>query len=548
MIRQNGDMALAALSWCTLAAVPFAIRPRVLCATLLLACCAAALLPGLARANRSQESIFQDDNYLVYSGTATVDRTLGVLASLGVQRVRVTIKWSTVAPNPTSRRRPAGFDATNPADYPAGTLARYDQVLKLAEKHGIGVEFNVTAPGPLWAMRHDSPTARAADHFAPNIADYSKFVQALGTRYSGTYDSIPRVSVWSIWNEPNQPGWLAPQSRSYRGKQVPNSPRLYRQYVQAAFTGLKKSGHLSGRDKILIGELAPEGYTTPGFYTAITPMPFLRALYCVDAGYRPLRGSIAAALGCPTRGSRGAFVKANPGLFAATGFGHHPYYFFQPPGKSSSDQNFAPIANLGRLERGLDMAFRAYGVHRQIPLYLTEYGYKTKPPNPYTPFSPAQQAEFLNQADYIAWRDPRVRSVAQFLLYDSRPDTRYRRSSPSYWDTFQTGLKFAGGRPKPAYGAYRMPIWIPSPKVHRGATMFVWGQLRAAAHSTLQRAEIQWHRPGGTYHTIAVASTRNRESYLTVQVRPPATGEIRIAWRSPSSGVLVSRSVPVQVG
>ncbi|MGI8428689.1 MAG: hypothetical protein ACR2OB_05160 [Solirubrobacteraceae bacterium] len=525
-----------------------AIRPRVLCAILLAACCAAALLPGLARASRTQQSIFQDDAYLIYSGTATVDHTLGVLRSIGVQRVRVTVKWSTIAPDFASRQRPAGFDATNPADYPAGNWTRYDQVLKLAEAHGIGVDFNVTAPGPLWAMRRDSPTVRAADHWAPNAAEYSQFVQAVGTRYSGSYGSIPRVSVWSIWNEPNQPGWLAPQWRSYGRKQVPNSPRLYREYVQAAFTGLKQSGHLSGRDTVMIGELAPEGYTTPGFYTAMTPMPFIRALYCLDNRSRPLQGGGARALGCPPHGSRRAFVKANPGLFTATGFAHHPYYFFQPPGKSSPDQNFAPLANLGRLERGLNAAFSAYGVHRQIPLYLTEYGYKTKPPNPYTPFSPTQQAEFINQADYMAWRDPRVRSVSQFLLYDSAPDSRFPRSDPRYWDTFQTGLQFAGGKHKPAYAAYRMPIWIPSPRIHRGAAMFVWGQLRAAAHNTLQRAQVQWRRPGGAYRTIARVSTRNRESYLTINVRPPGTGEIRIAWRSPRVGVLVSRSVSVRVG
>ena len=42
-----------------------------------------------------------------------------------------------------------------------------------------------------------------------------------GRRYSGSYAlpaaagvpavRLPRVNYWSIWNEPNQPGWLAPQ-------------------------------------------------------------------------------------------------------------------------------------------------------------------------------------------------------------------------------------------------------------------------------------------------------------------------------------------------
>ena len=61
-------------------------------------------------------------------------------------------------------------------------------------------------------------------------------MQAAGLRYSGRYAGLPRVSSWSIWNEPNQPGWLAPQWRRVGDTWVPNSPRLYRQLVSAART------------------------------------------------------------------------------------------------------------------------------------------------------------------------------------------------------------------------------------------------------------------------------------------------------------------------
>ena len=52
----------------------------------------------------------------------------------------------------------------------------------------------------------------------------------------------------------------------------------------------------------------------------------------------------------------------------------------------------------------------------------------------------------MNQSDWIAWRDPRVRAVAQYKLVDD--------ASPS---SFQSGLRFADGRAKPAYAAYRLP-------------------------------------------------------------------------------------------
>ncbi len=506
----------------------------------------AATAPGLAAASSTQLSVFQDDAYLVFHPPAAVNRTLSRLQSLGVQQVRVTLKWSTVAPSPASRRRPAHFHALDPAAYPAGAWAPYDHVVELAARHHIGIEFNVTPPGPLWAMRHDSPTARAADHWAPSVSEFYQFVYAAGLRYGGGYGAIPRVRVWSIWNEPNQPGWLAPQWRTVGGKPVRNSPRLYRAYAAVAYAALYFSGHVTAGDTILIGELAPEGYSTPGFYTAMTPMPFMRALYCVDSAYRPLRGSAAAALGCPRGGSRAAFVAANPELFLSTGFAHHPYYFLHPPWVGASDSNFAPLANLGRLERGLDHAFNTYGVRRQMPIYLTEYGYQTDPPDPYVTISLRQQASYLNAADYIAWRDRRVRSVAQFLLYDSGPDLRYPPGDFSYWDTFQTGLLFAGGRPKPAYNTYQMPIWIPSTSVRRGARMQIWGQLRPATHIGVQLASIQWRGATGHYSSFAHVLT-NRTGYVNAHLRPPGSGEIRIAWRPAHSALLVSRSVSISV-
>jgi hypothetical protein len=378
------------------------------------------------------------------------------------------------------------------------------------------------------------------------VLDFYNFVYAAGLRYSGAYGTIPRVHVWSIWNEPNQPGWLAPQWRTFGGRQVPNSPRLYRLYANAAFTALYFSRHVTGSDTILIGELAPEGYDTPGFYTAMTPMPFLRALYCLDRGYRPLRGRAATALGCPAGGSRAAFVQANPALFLAGGFAHHPYYFLHAPWVSSADANFAPLANLGRLERGLDRAFGAYAVARRLPIYLTEYGYQSDPPDPYVIVTAQQQASYLNAADYLAWKDRRVRSVAQFLLYDAGPDLRYSPGDFKYWGTFQTGLRFAGGAPKPAFASYQMPIWIPATRVRRGQTVLVWGQLRPATHLGPQLASIQWRGTRGAYATIARVRT-NREGYLTVRIKPRGNGRIRIAWRPGGRSLLLSRSMAISI-
>lgn len=501
-----------------------------------------------AREHGPVESIFQDDQLLLYSPPATVAGTLATLQSLGVDRVRVTVLWQGIAP----AVKPKGFDASDPGSYPATAWAPLDRVVALARAHGIAIDFNVTAPGPLWAMKRGAPSAKYATHYEPSAADFGRFVTAVGKRYSGSYtpagmhSPVPRVSYWTIWNEPNQPGWLAPQWRTVGGKQVTVSPRLYRADVRAAFSALGATGHATSSDTILVGELAPEGTEATKAESPIPPLPFLRALYCVDSSYRPLQGAAAAALQCPAGGDAGAFVKANPGLFDATGFAHHPYSFFLAPGVGFSDPNFVPISQLSRLEHALDSIFAAYGVHRQLPIYITEYGYETNPPDPFRGVPLQKQAQYIDQAQYMAWKDPRVRSMAQFLLVDSAPNPTFPRGSIGYWSTFQTGLKLQGGKRKPSYDAYRLPIYIPQPAFARGASVLVWGMLRPAPNGTLQEARVQWTgRGGGAPQTLTTVSTTDPSGFFTTSVSPPGSGSIRFAWTGPRGAVIRSRPVPV---
>jgi hypothetical protein len=280
----------------------------------------------------------------------------------------------------------------------------------------------------------------------------------------------------------------------------------------------------------------------------IPPIPFVRALYCVDSSERPLTAAAAASVGCPQNEDRGAFVAANPGLFRATGFAHHPYSFFLGPAVSMPDRNFVPLSDLPRLERVLDGAFRAYGVARKLGLYLTEYGYETNPPNPFRGVSPATQSRYLNEAQYIAWRDPRVRALSQFLMYDSPPDTRFKPGSLGYWSTFQTGLLYENGVVKPSYAAYRLPVFVPGQAVPAGQPVLVWSMLRPAPPDSVQRARVQWRASaGGPFRTVATASIQNPTGALAVKVGVPGSGVLRIAWRSPRGAMYYSRGVGVRV-
>jgi hypothetical protein len=533
------------------------LRVRVAALVVVPVAVAAAIVLALGSGSSSHsrgrlESMFQDDQYLLYAPTPTVARTLDTLKRLGVDRVRVQVLWLALAPAPISLHKPPGFNATRPRDYAAASWVPYDRLVRLARARGLGVNFDLTAAGPLWAMRQPAPDVRYAFVYAPSPRAFKQFVIALGRRYSGTYvppgssdGALPRVDYWSVWNEPNQPGWLAPQWRNLAGQRVMNSPRLYRLYADAAWGALRSTGH--DHDTFLIGELAPEGaHYEKSLERPIPPMPFLRALYCVDDNYRPLQGSAAVALHCPTGGGSQAFTRAHPALFQATGFAQHPYSFFRAPDAPPLNPDYALIGTLPRLENALDRIFAVYGVARKPPLYLTEYGYESNPPNPIRGQPLQVQAAWLSQAEYMAWKDPRVRVLSQFLLVDSAPNTAAPKGSNAYWSTFQTGLEFLGGAHKPAFRAYRLPLFVPQAVFARGSSVSVWGMLRPAANGTRQRALLQW-RPsaGGRYRTLATVTTSDPSGAFTVSVTPPGTGVLRLAWTSPD-GTAFYNTVPVR--
>jgi hypothetical protein len=279
------------------------------------------------------------------------------------------------------------------------------------------------------------------------------------------------------------------------------------------------------------------------------PMPFIRALYCVGGDLRPLRGAAATARGCPAGGEPEGLPAAHPGLFQATGFAHHPYSFSLAPWIRSRDPDYATIADLGRLEHTLDAIFADYGQRRRIPLYFTEYGYQSRPPDPYVPFSQAQQAEFINYAEYVSWRDPRVRAFTQFLLYDDQPKAGTPVGSRSYWSTFQTGLIDLSGHRKPAYAAYQMPLYLPVARVRRGQRVTVWGMLRPASPGSGQTVLLEFRRSGqASWRPLADVPAGGQRHYYTARVSVPGSGVIRASWVDPATGqALTSRSAAVSV-
>ena len=528
-------------------------RASLLGLLLALAC---AAWPAGAGAAMSQESTFQDDNMLLYSEPADVARTLDTLAGIGVDRIRATVLWKVVAPLPEQDERPE-FDAADPAAYPPGTWQRYDTLLALALERGMRVNFNVSAPAPDWAT--GTPERGDIDEtYEPNAHEFDLFVRAVGTRYSGTYTpsadapALPRVDYWSIYNEPNHPGWLTPQWQADPRRPrdfVETSPRIYRDLVDAAYDALVATGH--ERDTILVGETAPKGLNKLGITRGIKPGRFIKQLYCLDDNLQFLAGQAAQDRGCPTGDQARRFVEQHPGLFRFTGWAHHPYELTFAPSRRPVDRDFFTIANLDDLSGLLRRILDRYGQPRRpggVPLFLTEFGYQTNPPDPLG-VSPAKQASYLNQSEFIAWRNPRVKTLAQFLLVDDQPLPGYSHQNPNAWGaTFQSGLVTIDNKHKPAYSTYQLPIHLPRSSVRRGSRLRVWGFARAAPNGAGPRVDVllRYRRSKRPFRKIRTV-TGAPMGYVSTRIRVRRSGYVKLQWTGPDGRVVISRAAAFRI-
>src|SRR5205085_12367890 len=85
-------------------------------------------LAAAAAASRNQESIFEDEHQLLELGSFAADRSLDDMHALGADTVRSLVLWNRLAPR--GNRRPKGFNASNPAAYPAALWDPYDDLVR----------------------------------------------------------------------------------------------------------------------------------------------------------------------------------------------------------------------------------------------------------------------------------------------------------------------------------------------------------------------------------------------------------------------------------
>jgi aryl-phospho-beta-D-glucosidase BglC (GH1 family) len=308
-------------------------------------------------------------------------------ADAGATVIHTQASWPAIAPTkPTT---------PSDGDDPAYRLADLDDLVTSAGLAGLRVMIDVTGT-PKWANGGKTP-----NHMPKKLSDLTAFTKMLATRYNGR-SGHGKVSLYSVWNEPNIELFLTPQ---FSGKKIVG-PANYAKLYKAAYAGIKAGNRAA---KVAIGETSARGRDKPlsGVSDSIAPGTFARLLSQV----------------------KGLKFDA---------WAHHPYPTSPnlPPLQKVRYPNVT-LSTFPQFERDLTKWF-----HRAVPIWITEYGHISRPPGT-TGVSYKQQATWTKQALTIVKKDPRIQMFIWFTF----------RDSPT--NPWHSGLETTTGAAKPAYAVFR---------------------------------------------------------------------------------------------
>ena len=363
--------------------------------TLVLSLLAATARPDQALASRGMLVGLYDPVQPI----AAPAKTFATLAKLRPQVLRMDLSWGAYV----AKQKPQ--HPANPAD-PAYNWDIYDQFVQNAKKHKMSVLFTIYGT-PAWANGGQKPNR------APKKMKYLKnFAFAAAKRYSGTFKRadgvvLPSVRRWMAWNEPNNPVFLRPQWARVGKRNIPIAAKNYAAMCTAVWSGVHAT-HL--KETVACGATDPKGNNKArSSRPSIAPLTFLSAL-------------------------------KRYGLRHFDVYAHHPYYA-SPTESPAAPPHSKTTVTLGNISVLIKLLTRLYG---NKPLWITEYGYQTRPPDPHFGVSWTKQAKYLSQAYAIARKNPRIGMMLWFLLRDE--------SRLAGW---QSGLMTVSGKHKPAYNAFR---------------------------------------------------------------------------------------------
>jgi hypothetical protein len=261
----------------------------------------------------------------------------------------------------------------------------------------------------------------------------------------------PWIRLWTVWNEPNTAVFSRPVSPTLYVKRLLNPAHLLL--------------HRANRRNVVGGGVTSPRATASG----MSPTAFMQGMQAAHA--------------------RLDAYAANP----------YPSSKLETP--FSNPCSWCRTLTMARLPQIRSLVTELFG--RSTPLWLTEYGYQTNPPDRLMGVSPARQAELIGQAALRVWQQPGVTVLIHFLVKDE--------PSIGGW---QSGLFTANGHAKAAQRAFALPLAQMS---RRGTRTVLWGQVRPGSgrrpyviqrwtgHRWVNAGTVKRTGSGGTFRTAVTA-------------------------------------------
>lgn len=401
-------------------------------ACLLLALCSGCLF-GASGAQAAAPRPLVTGISNVYSNEAAA---FDHVKATGSSTVLSALRWNAIAP----AQQPANWNPEDPAD-PHYEWRFFDDWVVRAVQAGLTPIFDVRG-APRWAQRCTAVSEEAVCN--PDPAALAAFTRAAVRRYGGGFEYrphefLPHVVYWQGLNEPNLTLFFEPQ---YEGAAMV-SPDLYRILLNAFYEAVKS---VDPSNLVIAAGLGPNAVPK---YT-VGPMSFTRRLLCMTGTNKRPR---PAKTGCVV----------NFDIFDI-----HPYTTGGPTHEGrANDVQMGDIGKLQTLLAAADKAGHINSVFPRTPLWISEFGWDTNPPDPNgLPMKIAKQ--WIAEALYSSWRW----GVANFMWYslsdkDPTPASGELQTGLYFW-----AAKAAGEQPKEILSAFRFPFVA----IRQGNGLKIWGR------------------------------------------------------------------------
>jgi Cellulase (glycosyl hydrolase family 5) len=346
--------------------------------------------------------------------------------------------------------RVAPLRPTAPAspDDPAYDWSSADALLAGLQKHKIDVVLTLWGT-PTWAS---GQTKRSHPPRSPSA--FALFATAAARRY-------PWVHKWEIWNEPNQVGGLKP-----------NSPRLY---VERLLNPAVAALHAVNPRNIVAG-----GATSPrATRTALSAVAFMRGMRRAGARFDV--------------------------------YSHHPYPRWLGRGRPETPLQTLPCTRwltMASLQCLLKNVTQNFGPKH---VWLTEYAYKTNPPDRFRGVAPGLQARYLGEAARRVYQAPRVDLLINFLIRDEPVIGRW-----------SSGFFTARDVVKPSFFAFMLPL---AELGRQGGRTMLWGQVRPRSGPQPYLLQRSWR---GRWLPVGGVSATGSRGFIGRQVFAAPGSKFRI--------------------